>query len=731
MPAGHLSKQALYNNIFLLAAVADLSQARIQYSDEVKLANQGRISYSMAVQRVYVTRAMFASARTSSVVLLAHSDGCFFGDGVAVYKDGLTLRILDLYNAGETELIVDVRALLAEQSSRWPIIIRAMQDLLAGIFTLQVEGFQHGILSLKVYNPESNYYTFMINTRRNVPLESRVRKFHEHLEYRQEMNTDGRYMISANYSRPNGDRRHWPRWAVDCYDLEDIGRVMPELLLRDIISHDIFVDIDFKMYDGWLYILCSQHSPLPNDDGDEKSFYYCYRFPVDDVHPAAPWKIGSGSAWSPHSPLPARLEIVRIKRQRPWISEEDLYEANEPFQRLNLQQDVQTGDFLMVECLQDSQSGEVCPKARYYFQPLIFPNPTGYTVNSPNTRIEDIVHTLNIEDLPRGDPPLECPNYTFDKVGTRSYTPTASAFYDVGIQSSATIGSKKGQRFCLSVGSRGRASPISNDTGLLHSTDESVQELLDHDGEPLVDRGVCQFPSNNCSASLLDLLSPSPSMEGHSGATTHDAPSIVCVTACPYRNKEEEYKLILVNFDPSIRFPGLETMELHPHSDHLSSHSYEEQIARSQLWLSNVSEQYEVAQSLQSRKQKRKKEMAALQKSRKRRILRMIPKKRLHEQEAGSWRKYGAIEVLRLVTLNKMATPLTFCSLGMSTQRRSSHGMTPLRAMLHQNLTHLPGLMEKIMNFRSKQLPLNTIVIVPRMRPFKKSQSAVVQNRGG
>lgn len=74
------------------------------------------MTYSSAVQRTYQRRKNFALAQPSSVVVL-NRGSCLvlLLDGILFSVRGYTVRILDVYNAGTTENIIDTKNLLATE----------------------------------------------------------------------------------------------------------------------------------------------------------------------------------------------------------------------------------------------------------------------------------------------------------------------------------------------------------------------------------------------------------------------------------------------------------------------------------------------------------------------------------------------------------------------------------------------------------------------------------------
>ncbi len=198
------------------------------------------------------------------------------------------------------------------------------------------------------------------------------------------------------------------------------------------------------------------------------------------------------------------------------------------------------------------------------------------------------MQTLNVEDLPQGDAPIEYSLFNRagkDRVDSRSYSPTASAYVDIFLGKQRGIGPDSLQVFRLTVASRARASPINGAISLPYRRfpGKAKEVPLADGGEPLVDRGVHQFPPRHAPQRLSNLLVLASDIKGFCGALTHDDRSIICLTGCPDRDGKEEFRIVLINFDPWICFPSLETMKLHSISDLLSSAMYESQLETSEM----------------------------------------------------------------------------------------------------------------------------------------------------
>lgn len=176
------------------------------FSNEAKLASQGTINYRMAILRAQVVKSNFVQARPYSVVLLGHSNRCYHAAGI-VYAVGSKIRMLDIYGAVETELVVNVRSLLAVEACRWPVFTSAIHGLLRSGFTVRSVMLQHGILAFKLSNSKTNPnqgYLFVVKVRQDISLESRIRirmtREYSEKDYHQEVHTDGRYLILTSRS---------------------------------------------------------------------------------------------------------------------------------------------------------------------------------------------------------------------------------------------------------------------------------------------------------------------------------------------------------------------------------------------------------------------------------------------------------------------------------------------------------------------------------------------------
>lgn len=103
----------------------------------------------------------------------------------------------------------------------------------------------------------------------------------------------------------------------------------------------------------------------------------------------------------------------------------------------------------IVESWQHCKPGDDAAKGHYRFQPLIFSDLLACTVTSADTKVEYIIQTLNINDLPQAGATFECPRYLEARLGTQGYPPTESAFFDIRLGPKLSTGSSNRSGFHL------------------------------------------------------------------------------------------------------------------------------------------------------------------------------------------------------------------------------------------------------------------------------------------
>ena len=545
----------------------------MKFTFEANLARKGLIDYHTAIQRAYLTKTRFELAKPYSVIVLAHSHGWFYGEGILAYPLGDVIRILDVYNAAVEEDVVDVRSLFGEEARCWPQHIHGIKELLSDDLYIRMMDYREGILLFAIENPfSSSGYLVAINIRKKVPMQERLLTLRT-CSCECEARTDGRYVIVFEDPKRSG--------KLKLYDLEDEQQGIQERHLPDFMIYSKAVR---QIYDGWFYLLTNDHF-YPGDDitvdrAGISGYYYCYRFPLEQSRPVTSYCAGGTE------PLPEQLQVVRIKRQQPRTREDFGPDTPRPWSSLNLWRDEYSGQLVIVEGWHHSGMEDVGESAQYSYQPLQFPEP----ISAIDTAMSEkdlfffgcAVQNLDPADLPRAEKDCECPRDPGDRLKARAYVPRVSTFFDVYYGSTENPDSGKGFEFRLAVASCNHASPSESESDQLDKKFSGQTDGLspdDNNRKQFV--GVRRFPPNGAPKTLLDLLWPTTGKMYMNICSTTDPRSILYQTKRLHREwTDTARQTVLINFDPYIRFPGLETMVLRPPSTMLTPQEYALELAR-------------------------------------------------------------------------------------------------------------------------------------------------------
>ena len=211
----------------------------MHYTYEAGLARKKSIDYNTAIQRTYLTRTRFQLAKPHSVIVLGHDHGWYYDEGLLVYALGNLIRILDVYNAANTEDVIDVKSLLGEEAKRWPPYTQRIQELLSK--DLEIRHLSHGGGILLIGIDDSDCppgYLLVIDIRKEVLLQERLLMIGR-CSGDCVAKTDGRYIIVFEDPERNGN--------LDLYDLKDKQQRIQKLRLPEHIDYDM---ADRQMYDG-------------------------------------------------------------------------------------------------------------------------------------------------------------------------------------------------------------------------------------------------------------------------------------------------------------------------------------------------------------------------------------------------------------------------------------------------------------------------------------------------
>ena len=530
----------------------------MNFTFEADLARKSSIDYNTAIQRTYLTRRRIQLAKPYSVIVLGHHNGWFYGEGLLVYPLGDLIRILDVYNAAVTEDVIDVRSLLSEEAERWHPHTQGIEELLSRELDLEFSwmDYKEGLLLIVVKSFDSiSRYLVVIDIRKGLPLQERlvmIRWYSGDCVAK----TDGRYIVVSQDSERFGN--------LHLYDLDDKQQCIQTLYLPGCT--DLFME-DHQLYDGWFHLLSR----------DNENYHYCFSFPLKQSHPVTAYDaVGTES-------LPEQLQVLRVKRRQPQTLQNCGVEPNCCWPSLIFYRDEYSGQLGIVEAwVKGKKDHAYVPPCT--FQPLQIPEPKSAIGTATPDRefyFNSGLQTLDPTDLPLGEKDWDCPTDPGNRLKARSYNPRASTFFDVFLGSDASPDTAKESEVHLAVGLRNRPSPSESELGQLDKiSSEKLGAVSPNDANERQCVTMRRFPPDGAPKALFDLLCPTGKMKWVT-MSVDDPRSILYSTKRLHRKWNDTLKqFVLINFDPYIRFPGLEPMVLHPLSTQLTLKEYDKELAR-------------------------------------------------------------------------------------------------------------------------------------------------------
>lgn len=538
--------QAVFNVSVLLTEDTDgilmtIPKHNTNHAETVKDLTTGDVVYSRSLSRVHYRQEAFAQAKPLSILTLGYSRDFFYRQGVLCYVCHDTIRILHAHQASQNEKVIHPNALR-----------RAPFDMLL----LHIVHYQDGILTFRIAN---GYAPLMlcvdISGINHTAEEKRIGFSHRLVltlsEVRYFVRNNSEYLVRGEYIwKPARGRSEW---VLVSFDLVS-GRRSDEQQLHEFFGNDIGQTICFELFHGYLYAVSSQ-STREVEEIDWSSSYVCYRIPVG------------------HS----REE--KVQRRRIWRRQHREGPINDAYLNISLQEDQQTGAITIVEARQEFLNGGSEQTRSFYFSRLDFTEEQ--STNETSLPTDDIlVSTLDKTNRPQYEPAKprtaynvhtdskvdesghlrkECPP---SKNKYRTYLLNVSASLDL-IHDDRVLHNHKPQ-LRLRIGSRTPASPIDPSTGRLYAPS------LDANGNPIpntIDRYKSNptklWPPANAPPQLLTFLNhPDIANVTSKAKLTAMSDGGTLIIAAGPQDRMHGQRLLLINFDPAIRFRGLPKLDM-------------------------------------------------------------------------------------------------------------------------------------------------------------------------
>jgi hypothetical protein len=354
------------------------------------------------------------------------------------------------------------------------------------------------------------------------------------------------------------------QWEVNCADLNTAKLNSENMVVLDkFAGMEIGQTVCFEVYQGHLYAVSNEQT-----------------YQVEELQ----WT--SYYSWIYLDP---KLRMSRTHRI--WRRQHREGPINNPWSDLSLKEDEARGQPMILECRKEWRDGGSESCRTYYIQPLPAPadvdkqQPTSdyYTAAIPD---EPLAKMLDENSKPNYERPRKRlrrhyhseydggiepkPRRDFDLTKTkfRTYILLASSYLD--LVNDPLPGGRGGDlvpraRLRLRVASRKRKCPIDEkgiegDRGFLFKHElEADGRLVEDSEERFTCRGVHLWPPDEAPQELNDLLCPTK--------RTGQVQAIADERSIVYSFNKDDLKagdqaIIFINFDPTLRLPGLSRMDL-------------------------------------------------------------------------------------------------------------------------------------------------------------------------
>ncbi|PLN83295.1 F-box domain protein [Aspergillus taichungensis] len=540
----------------------------LRYTKEGQRAIRSSKGYRNAVGRLFDVKESFATAQPYSASILGYGSAFLYGGGSLCYIFEDEIRSLDVHGASRVEQVLNI----------YTVLSRALPgcDPAKNAVSISLLHYSHGILSFMaevVDREEAWLLAVDMRPRKQCARSGRLR-------LRTQLQSTRRLFVRNNrsylyYGTHSALGYHgYPQWSVNCVNL-DTGPdpTQHTVVLHNFAGTEIGQTVCFDVHEDHLYAV-STLIDFEEEEVDWTSLYMWICLAPDgrggsSVRPNSTWR--------------------RQHREGP---------INDSWSDLTLRHDEATNRLTILECRREWLDGGSANTRTYYAQPLPSPaeilqgkQPRSYSpAHSTPAPLPDepLARTISSSNKPTYEPPrkrlrrnyhqeypVECDDdpsgrrdFILAKTKFRTYNHSASSFVDlVNDPRPPRAGSLVPRdRLRLRVVSRKRKSPIDADgqegePGLLFRP-----EMVDPDGrsvddseERFVSRGTSLWPPDHAPPELDQLLCP--------GRRTGRVHAMADERSLVYSVDQDgltpgDQAIVLLNFDPSLRLPGLRRLDL-------------------------------------------------------------------------------------------------------------------------------------------------------------------------
>ena len=521
------------------------------------------ITWREATANAARVRSAFANGKPYSAIIVGLGSSFTYHEGILCYVSKNQLRALHLYEA-ITETVLDIPNLGNEYGDRKiQIVSSTMKNL---IITYRDSQFQ-----------TSNLLSYLaLDLDLAGSFNQVVKQFHTKIPYnshsfiRQTESGAVYGYLSQSLNRWHGHRQ----WIFEYWRFSNLGdykkRTLPTLQTHP--GNDISSSVVFEIFDDKFYVISSQDS-LTSEDSNPVSHYYvsCYPLSAEESQAPKSWKL-----WR------------RLHRAGP---------LDDNWTNLRLCRDESTGRLVIAETRKEWSAKLRNFKRTHYTQDLLKEADYG-EVDSRNSEEEpggslisreiddeyctpppDVIETAKIElerllsrrvqqiaKEPTGktwhseylgdSPPAGYREYLSSRVRYSAYNKSSAAYLDLVIDEELANSPR------VRIQSR-KKKPLPTESRPLTALTCADRQHTEGVGEEecYMDVATKLWPASNAPQQLLGMLNPTSQTSNVRYRAVSDERCLIYMAESPSEGSVKSQPIILISFDPSIRFEGLPQLE--------------------------------------------------------------------------------------------------------------------------------------------------------------------------
>lgn len=527
-----------------------MRQTKIKFSNEALAAMSAGGGNARALRRAAKRRNALAAVNPFTVATIGVCDAFVYLKGVLCYTLDDKIRILDLHDSEDHELVISIPGLLTQ----------ALCDIQSNNRgTFQILYYSDRIISClyRTSGPDPTAWLIAFNVRYKAillaeELESTEKIFVRH-------NREFLYFGTNSDVGTDGHKK----WVIRGYSFRDRKWFEQKIPLPDMVGNEIGSTICFEIHKKHFYALSNQTS-FEVEEIDWTSFYHCVRFPLDS---------------------PCRELLEKTNNDHMWRRQHQEGPIDDRWTFLRLDTDETTGDLKIVESRKEWYLGASRSQRTYYTTEIKFPElkrdddldyslpgdsastsaafPSSDDTFDNSLLPDDPIVRLRMKDdnphyleaPPRnphythpGNDGSTQPTYTLAKTLIRTYHTSSSTFLDL-VDDPLPSDWRNTQRLRLRGSSRQLGPPLTDAAGLYREPSDDLGTALT---ELYTEQPISFFPSSSSEYEELYSLMNPPTHQGNVHGVMDDR-SMVYVTGAA----DKPQALIFVGFDAGVRLRGV------------------------------------------------------------------------------------------------------------------------------------------------------------------------------